>query len=58
MVQVGTLSSLTSHSVTYIFHRLHPLEQFLTNVLKEEAAKGATVELDKLIESIDDGLPC
>jgi len=28
-------------------------------VLKEEAAKGgATVELDKLIESIDDGLPC
>jgi len=27
-------------------------------VLKEEAAKGTTVELDKLIESIDDGLPC
>ncbi|XP_065915145.1 vacuolar protein sorting-associated protein 35-like isoform X2 [Dysidea avara] len=42
---------------TYIFHRLHPLEQFLTNVLKEEKAKGATVELHELVNCIDDNLP-
>jgi len=57
MVQVVTLSSLTWHSVTYIFHRLNPLEQFLTSMLKEEVAKGTTVELDELVKRIDDGLP-
>jgi len=52
------LSSLTTRSVTYIFHRLNPLEQYLSNVLKEVVAKGTSTELDELAKHIDDDLPC
>ena len=30
----------------------------MSNVLKEEAAKGTTIELDEFVKRIDDDLPC
>jgi len=46
---------LTIYSVTYLFHRLHPLEKFLINMLKDEGAKGTT--LIETVKHIDDDLP-
>jgi len=54
----GVMSISLTYSVTYISHQLYPLEQFLSNVLKEEAAKGITIELDEFVKRIDDDLPC
>jgi len=52
------MSISLTYPVTYISHQLYPLEQFLSNVLKEEAAKGTTIELDEFVKRIDDDLPC